>query len=75
MVKGGAEYTLGSNSYSSILTLSKDGNVSSTVNLKKINGTSIVGSGSISFKTVNGTSVVGSGNIEASGSKIIWADY
>lgn len=75
MVKGGAEYTLGSNSYSSILTLSKDGNVSSTVNLKKISGTSIVGSGSISFKTVNGTSVVGSGNIEASGSKIIWVDY
>ena len=48
----------------SALSNKQDKLVSGT-NIKTIDGTSLLGSGSISFKKVNGTSVVGSGNINS----------
>ena len=40
------------------------------VNLKTINGESLLGSGSVNFKTINGETVLGTGNLEIKSSSI-----
>ncbi len=52
MVKGGAEYTLGGNQSSNVIALSKNGEQQSSVSLKTINGTTVIGGGDIETSSV-----------------------